>query len=155
MELLIFILYLYKIERFINASMLFLTMKHASIIFWEKAQEVIREMQAFAGNEKQLKEYRKVAGQLLFYAGIGAIELMLSQKMSIYAIGDHKKRGKAIADNMHLFKNGEKIKRYYNILTESEFDYRRKVAYKGENGNKFALLEEFAELCLKETGWTK
>ncbi|MDI6737244.1 MAG: hypothetical protein QME12_01885 [Nanoarchaeota archaeon] len=130
-------------------------MKEASIIFWEKAQEVIKEMEAFAGNEQQLKEFRKVAGQLLFYAGISAIEKILSQKMSIYVIGDHKKRGKAIADNLHLFKNGEKIKRYYGILTESEFDYRRKVAYKGENGNKFALLREFAELCMEEIGWTE
>lgn len=130
-------------------------MKYAGIIFWEKAQEVIEDMRSFAGDEAQLREYRKVAGQLLFYAGISAIEHILSQKMSIYTIGDHKKRGKAIAENMHLFKNSDKIKRYYGILTESEFDYRRKVAYKGENGNKFALLKEFAELCLQEAGWIK
>ncbi len=145
---------MYKIEKLINKLCFSLNMKEASMIFWEKAQEVIKEMEAFAGNEPQLKEFRKVAGQLLFYAGISAIEKVLSQKMSIYVIGDHKKRGKAIADNLHLFKNGEKIKRYYYILTESEFDYRRKVAYKGENGSKFALLKEFAELCLREIGWT-
>ncbi|MBU2638390.1 MAG: hypothetical protein KJ955_05430 [Nanoarchaeota archaeon] len=102
-----------------------------------------------------MREYRKVAGQFLFYAGISAIEHILSQKMSIYTRGDHKKRGKAIAENMHLFKDGERVKRYYEILTESEFDYRRKVAYKGENGNKFALLKEFAELCLREAEWIK
>lgn len=145
---------MYKIGKFINKVYFPFNMKEASIIFWEKAQEVMDEMQAFAGNEPQLREFRKVAGQLLFYAGISAIEKILSQKMSIYVIGDHKKRGKAIAGNLHLFKNGEKIKRYYYILTESEFDYRRKVAYKGENGNKFALLKEFAEICMREIGWT-
>ncbi len=125
-------------------------MNLASQIFWEKAQEVIKEMKAYQGNEKQLKEYRKVAGQFLFYAGITAIEEILSRKINAYTVGNHEKRGQALREHIHLFKNGEKIERYYKILVEPGIDYRRKVAYRGENGNKFALLEEFAKLCLTE-----
>ena len=122
----------------------------ASQIFWEKAQETIKDMGAHKGDERQLREYRKVAGQLLFYAGVNAIEFILSRKISIYVIGNHKKRGHLLRENIYLFKNGEKIERYYKILVEPEIDYRRKVAYKGENGNKFALLEEFAKICIQE-----
>ncbi len=122
----------------------------SSQLFWKKAQEVIAEMERTQGDEKQVREYRKVAGQLLFYAGITAIEEVLSTKVSAYVIGNHEKRGEELRKNISLFKNGEKIERYYNILTKKEFNYRRKVAYKGENGNKFALLKEFAQLCIEE-----
>lgn len=126
-------------------------MEYASQIFWRKANEMILEMEKHAGNERQLKEDRKVAGQLLFYAGINAIEEVLSAKISAYAVGDHKKRGILLAKNLNLFpSHGEKILRYYRILTEHETDYRRKVAYKGENGNKFVLLQEFSRLCIEE-----
>jgi len=30
------------------------------------------------------------------------------------------------------------------------YDYRRKVAYKGENSNKFLLVKEFAQICQNE-----
>jgi hypothetical protein len=122
----------------------------SSKIFWKKANETIKEMEAFKGDEKQIKEYRKVAGQLLFYAGINAIEEILSKKVSSYALGNHDKRGDELRKNISLFKEGEKILRYYNIMVKSEFDYRRKVAYKGENGNKFNLLFEFAKICINE-----
>lgn len=112
---------------------------------------MILEMEKHAGNERQLKEDRKVAGQLLFYAGINAIEEILAAKISAYAVGDHKKRGILLVKNLSLFpSHGEKILRYYRILTEHETDYRRKVAYKGENGNKFVLLQEFSRLCIEE-----
>ena len=122
----------------------------SSKLFWKKAQEVIEEMKTLKGDEKQIKEYRKVAGQLLFYAGINAIEEILSKKISSYVVGNHEKRGEELRKHIGLFKNGEKIERYYNIMIKGEHDYRRKVAYKGENGNKFALLEEFAKLCIDE-----
>ena len=122
----------------------------ASKLFWRKAQEIIEEMKFLRGEEKQLKEYRKVAGQLLFYAGINAIEEVLSKKISAYVIGNHEKRGLELRKNISLFKNGEKIERYYNILIQKESDYRRKVAYRGENGNKFALMLDFAKICIEE-----
>ena len=130
--------------------MIYLNMISASKIFFQKAQDVIEEMNTKTGDEKQIREYRKVAGQLLFYAGINAIEEILAKKVSIYTIGNHEKRGEALKQYNNIFKNGEKIERYYNILIKKEFDYRRKVAYKGENGNKFALLFEFAKLCVDE-----
>lgn len=125
-------------------------MKQASQIFWKKAQETIEDMKNHQGDEKQLREYRKVAGQLLFYAGITAIEEILSTKINAYAVGNHEKRGQALREHIHLFRNGERIERYYKILIEPGIDYRRKVAYRGENGHKFALLEEFAKLCIEE-----
>lgn len=128
----------------------FYLMMPASKLFWKKAQEVIEEMKTLKGDEKQIKEYRKVAGQLLFYAGINAIEEILSKKVSAYAIKNHEMRRELLRKHIDIFKNGEKIERYYGILIQKEFDYRRKVAYRGENGNKFALLMEFAKLCIDE-----
>ncbi|MFO8016522.1 MAG: hypothetical protein R6U32_05445 [Candidatus Woesearchaeota archaeon] len=122
----------------------------SSKLFWKKAREATEEMKTFKGDERQIKEYRKVAGQLFFYAGINAIEEVLSKKVSAYVVGNHEKRGEELRKHISLFRNGEKIERYYNILIKREFDYRRKVAYKGENGNKFALVEEFAKLCIDE-----
>ena len=87
---------------------------------------------------------------MLFYTGINAIEEVLAKKVSAYAVGNHKKRGELLSKHIMLFgRGGEKILRYYRILTEHETDYRRKVAYKGEDGNKFALIREFAEICIE------
>lgn len=124
-------------------------MLSASEIFYKQAQEISNEMELHKGDEKQLREYRKVLGQLLFYAGINAIEEILSKKLSIYSVGNHEKRGEFLSRHKDLFKNGETIERYYRILTWPEIDYRRKVAYKGENGNKLALMKEFAKLCIE------
>lgn len=127
-----------------------MNMEQASHIFWRIAQQVLAEMQTHAGEEKQLREYRKVAGQLLFYTGISAIEEVLAKKVSAYAVGNHQKRGELLSKHVMLFgKYGEKILRYYRILTEHETDYRRKVAYRGEDGSKFALLKEFAQICVE------
>lgn len=122
----------------------------ASKLFWKKAQEVIEEMKTLKGDEKQIKEYRKVAGQLLFYAGITAIDEILSKKVSAYAIKNHEERRGALIKHINVFKNGDEIVRKYGLLVQPEFDYRRKVAYRGENGNKFVLLMEFAKLCMAE-----
>ena len=128
-------------------------MEHASRIFWRIAQQILAEMQAHAGEEKQLREYRKVAGQVLFYAGINSIEEVLARKVSAYAVGNHQKRGELLSKHLMLFgRDGEKILRYYRILTDQGTDYRRKVAYKGENGSKFALLKEFTQMCMEAGG---
>ena len=114
------------------------------------AQDILDEMETHEGDERQLKEYRKVAGQLLFYTGINAIEEVLTKMISAYAVGNHKKRGELLKQNIALFgEHGEDILRSYQILTEPETDYRRKVAYKGENGSKFVRMKEFARICIE------
>lgn len=100
-------------------------------------------------DEKNKREYRKVASQNYFYSAIEALEYILKKAgISIYSINSHKDRLETVKKNSNLFKNAASLILKFEIMIN--YDYRRKVAYKGENGNKFVLVKEFAQICQNE-----
>lgn len=116
--------------------------------YHQLAESVEKELES-AGDEKTKRELRKVCGQLYFYSGLSAIEFVLSKSgISLYSIASHKERKDLIQRNYTLFKKPNEVLQKYSILVD--YDYRRKVAYKGEDGNKFIVIKEFAQLCQEE-----
>lgn len=97
----------------------------------------------------QKKEYRKVAAQNYFYSAMEAIESVLKKSgIDLYSINNHEERLHLVKKNSSLFKDPINIILKFEIMIN--YDYRRKVAYKGENGNKFITVKEFAQLCQHE-----
>ncbi len=120
----------------------------ASKMYFRFAQEAERLMTE-EQDELKKKEYRKVAGQNYFYAAIEALEMVLRHAgVDLYSINSHQERLRVLKMQSRLFKNPQDVILKLEILIN--YDYRRKVAYKGENGNKFLVLKELAVLCQHE-----
>ncbi|MBI4981043.1 hypothetical protein HZC30_05815 [Candidatus Woesearchaeota archaeon] len=123
-------------------------MSLASKTYYRIAQEVEKLMNSDA-DESRKKEYRKVAGQNYFYSAIEALEWVLKKSgIDLYSINSHQDRLALVKKNSSQFKEPLKLVLKFEIMIN--YDYRRKVAYKGENGNKFLIVKEFAELCQNE-----
>jgi len=100
-------------------------------------------------DEVKKREYRKVAGQNYFYSANEALESILKKSgIDLYSINSHHDRLALVKKHSHQFKEPAKLILKFEIMIN--YDYRRKVAYKGENGNKFLIVKEFAELCQNE-----
>ena len=113
--------------------------------FGQEAEELMEKETA----ETKKKEYRKVAGQNFFYSGIEAIEWILKKSgIGLYSINNHQERLQVVKMNSNQFKDPVRLILKFEIMIN--YDYRRKVAYKGENSNKFLLVKEFAEICQNE-----
>jgi len=120
----------------------------ASKKYYAIAKQTEKEMDD-TPDESERKELRKVTAQNYFYSGIEAIESILKQAgVSMYSINNHKDRLEIIKRNSRQFKDPVTVALKYELMIN--YDYRRKVAYKGENGNKFLVVKEFAEVCQKE-----
>ena|SRR3989344_2090054 len=123
-------------------------MSIASKTYYKFAQEAELMMDKEIDSNKK-KEFRKVAGQNYFYSANEAMEFILKKAgLDLYSINNHNDRLNVIKKNANLFKNAEQIILKFEIMIN--YDYRRKITYKGENGNKFLLLKELAELCQNE-----
>lgn len=123
-------------------------MSLASRKYYQIALQIEKELELEEDPAKK-RELRKVAGQNFFYCGVEAIEFILKRSgVDLYSINDHKERLKVIQKYANQFKQPAELVLKYQIMIE--YDYRRKVAYKGENGNKFKLIKEFAEVCMRE-----
>lgn len=113
--------------------------------FAQEAEDLMNKEQ----DEKNKREYRKVSSQNYFYSATEALEWILKKSgISIYSINSHKDRLEMVKKNSNLFKNAATLVLKFEIMIN--YDYRRKVAYKGENGNKFLLVKELAEICQNE-----
>ncbi len=123
-------------------------MSLASKTYFRFAQEAEQSMEKEA-DPRRKKEYRKVAAQNYFYSAMEAIESVL-QKAGIdsYLINSHNERLQLVKKNNTLFKDPVNLILKMEIMIH--YDYRRKVAYKGENGNKFIVVKELARLCQDE-----
>ena len=123
-------------------------MSLASKTYFRLAQET-EELMDKEQDEKNKKEYRKVAGQNYFYSAIEAIEWILKKAgIDLYSINSHKDRLEVIKKNSGQFKNPASLILKFEIMIN--YDYRRKVTYKGEDGNKFITVKEFAQICQNE-----
>ena len=130
---------------------MFITGEHMSLAsktyfkFAQKAEELMNK----ETDEKIKKEYRKVAAQNYFYSSIEAIEWILKKAgIDLYSINSHKERLEIVKENSSQFKDPSALILKFEIMVN--YDYRRKVAYKGENGNKFILVKELAQICQNE-----
>lgn len=120
----------------------------ASKKYYAIAKQTEKEMED-TQDESERKELRKVTAQNYFYSGIEAIEYILKLAgVSMYSINNHKDRLDIIKRNSRQFKDPVTVALKYELMIN--YDYRRKVAYKGENGNKFMIVKEFAEVCQRE-----
>jgi len=123
-------------------------MSLASKTYFKFAQEA-EELMNKESDEKKKKEYRKVAGQNYFYSAIEAIEYTLKKSgVDLYSINNHHERLNVVKRNANQFKDPNSLILKFEIVIN--YDYRRKVAYKGENDNKFKLVKEFAQICQNE-----
>ncbi len=123
-------------------------MSLASKTYFLFGQEAEKRMDAEI-DEVRKREYRKVVAQNYFYASIEAMEWILKKAgIDLYSINTHQQRLAFMKKNAALFKDPTSLLLKWEIMIN--YDYRRKVAYKGENGNKFLLVKELAELCQHE-----
>ncbi len=123
-------------------------MSLASTTYFRFAQEAEESMNKEPDSLKK-KEYRKVAAQNYFYSAMEAIESVLKKSgIDLYSINNHEDRLHLLKKNSSLFKDPINVVLKFEIMIN--YDYRRKVAYKGENGNRFIIVKEFAQLCQHE-----
>ncbi|HIG92637.1 TPA: hypothetical protein HA234_00390 [Candidatus Woesearchaeota archaeon] len=123
-------------------------MSLASKTYFRFAQEAEESMNKEPDHMKK-KEYRKVAAQNYFYSAMEAIESVLKKAgIDLYSINSHEERLALVKKNNALFRDPMQLILKFEIMIN--YDYRRKVAYKGENGNKFIIVKEFAMLCQHE-----
>lgn len=123
-------------------------MSLASKTYYRIAQETETEMDSEQDPNRK-KELRKVAGQNYFYSAMEAIEWKLKRAgIDLYSINSHEQRLSIVKKNSGQFKDPINLILKFEIMIH--YDYRRKIAYKGENGNKFIVLKELAEICQNE-----
>lgn len=123
-------------------------MSLASKTYFRLAQET-EELMNLEPDQNKKKELRKVAAQNYFYSAIEAVESILKKAgIDLYSINSHQERLETIKKNYQQFKNPQELILKFEIMIN--YDYRRKVAYKGENGNKFLLVKELALICQNE-----
>ena len=123
-------------------------MSLASKTYFRLAKET-EELMNQETDEQGKKEFRKVAAQNYFYSAIEAVEFILKKAgIDLYSINNHQERLQIIKKNSNQFKDPSSLILKFEIMIN--YDYRRKVAYKGENGNKFLLVKELAEICQNE-----
>lgn len=123
-------------------------MSLASKTYFRLAEETEELMNQETDKQKE-KEFRKVAAQNYFYSAIEAVEFILKRAgIDLYSINNHQERLNIIKKNGNQFKEPSSLILKFEIMIN--YDYRRKVAYKGENGNKFMLVKELAQICQNE-----
>ncbi len=123
-------------------------MSLASKTYFTLAEQAERLMNEEEETAKK-KELRKVSAQNYFYSAVEAVEWILKKAgIDLYSINNHEERLHILKKNASQFKEPASVILKFEIMIN--YDYRRKVAYKGENGNKFLLVKELAVLCQNE-----
>lgn len=87
---------------------------------------------------------RTVAAQNYFYASINAIERIFAEKLEQHSF-NHENRMRKMIENISLF--SQEIRTLYERVDR---DLRNKVAYKGENGEKYESVKKLAQLLVRE-----
>ncbi len=87
---------------------------------------------------------RTVAAQNYFYASINAIECLFAEKIEQHSF-NHENRMRKMIENPPLF--SQEVLTLYELVDR---DLRNKVAYKGENGQKYETVKKLAKLLVKE-----
>ncbi len=98
------------------------------------------------GQEKDTNKkiaLRTVAAQNYFYASVNAIECIFAEKLEQHSFS-HENRMRKMVENISLF--SQEILTLYELVDR---DLRNKVAYKGENGQKYESVKKLAKILVK------
>ncbi len=87
---------------------------------------------------------RTVAAQNYFYSSVNAIESIFAKKLEQHSF-NHENRMRKMVENPTLF--SQEVLTLYELVDR---DLRNKVAYKGENGQKYESVKKLAKLLVKE-----
>ena len=93
-------------------------------------------------NQNKKIAIRTVAAQNYFYARINVIEAILAIK-ELHSF-NHENRARKVFENPDLF--NEEILTLFNLVDR---DIRNKIAYRGENGEKYKNIKKFAEKLIE------
>lgn len=88
---------------------------------------------------------RSVAAQNYFYASVSWIESIFAAK-EMHSF-NHKNRWTRMWENPSLF--SQEIRNLYQMI---ERDFRNKVSYRGENGEKYETIKKLAQILFKQHG---
>lgn len=117
------------------------THKKAAEIHYNFANDCNAKFEASESNEK--KAYMVVAAQNYFYCIINLIELQFA-KTDEHSF-NHENRYRKLTEKSSQF--SAEFKKLFN---EVDRDLRNKVAYRGQNGKKYASIKKLAELAMIE-----
>lgn len=87
-----------------------------------------------------------VAAQNYFYGGISVIEFILASIKTPVHPFSHEDRMRKVMEFRAEFKNDKLVE----LFDDVDRDIRNKVAYRGENGEHYKLVKEFANEAMKE-----
>ncbi len=87
---------------------------------------------------------RTVAAQNYFYASVNSIEAIFAKKLEQHSF-NHENRMRKMVENISLF--SQEVITLYELVDR---DLRNKVAYKGENGQKYETVKKLAKLLVRE-----
>ena len=95
-------------------------------------------------NEEKKIALRTVAAQNYFYASLNAIEEIFAKQLEQHSF-NHENRIRKMVENPSLF--SQEVLTLYEVVDR---DLRNRVAYKGENGQKYETVKKLARLLVKE-----
>ena len=116
--------------------------KQAADKHLEIAEDLNRQMIETKDEDLRVS-LRTVAAQNYFYAAINFIESIFARKNEHSF--NHENRFRKLFENSALF--SKDIIELYQLVDR---DLRNKVAYRGENGEKYAAIKKLAELLNKQ-----
>ncbi|MEK6867918.1 MAG: hypothetical protein AABX98_03790 [Nanoarchaeota archaeon] len=87
---------------------------------------------------------RTVVAQNYFYASVNAIECIFAEKLEQHSF-NHENRMRKMVENISLF--SQEVITLYELVDR---DLRNRVAYKGENGQKYETVKKLAQLLVKQ-----
>ncbi|MFH1439575.1 MAG: hypothetical protein ABIG89_03350 [Candidatus Woesearchaeota archaeon] len=96
-----------------------------------------------SAKDSEKKANMVVAAQNYFYCIINLIEMVFA-KSNEHSF-NHENRYRKITEKNALFSS-----EFKNLFNEVDRDLRNKVAYRAENGRKYQIIKNLADLAMKE-----
>lgn len=109
---------------------------------FEIAEEYNKKREAETDSNKKTA-YMVVAAQNYFYCSINVIEYILFKEKKEHSF-NHENRFRKVKEYFNLF-----TPEFSELYDKVDRDIRNKVAYRGENSEKFEMLKKLAHLAIK------
>ena len=87
--------------------------------------------------------YMVVAAQNYFYCSINAVEYVLFKEKKEHSF-NHENRFRKVKEYFNIFPS-----EFVELYDKVDRDIRNKVAYRGENSQKFEMMKKLAHLAVK------
>ena len=115
--------------------------KQAAKSHFEIAEEFNKKREEEPDNDKKTA-HMVVAAQNYFYCSINAIEYVLFKEKREHSF-NHENRFRKISEYIELFSS-----EFRELYDKVDRDLRTKVAYRGENSQKFEAVKKLAQLAV-------